>query len=163
MSIEEWVEEGNVESRDIGNRWALQEREKRGKRRGRVQFFVFFPQNYINSRFKKYELGRFRLVGKPGRNRFRLSPTLAGKSLNPTGALTLFLGLCPTPGLLPIHAYQFKLTIYIFLRYEMSRSVLWSATQRIDGLDKYTHVPNHSFHYVFIYLTSTTLSHYCKL
>ena len=57
--------------------------------------------------------------------------------------------------------HQFKLTIYIyyiFLRYEMRRSVLWSATQRIDGQDKYTHVPDHSFHYVFIYLTSTALS-----
>ena len=59
-------------------------------------FNLFIFTNYINSRFKKYEPARFRLVGKPSRNQFRLPPTLAGKSPNPTGTLTLFLGLCPT-------------------------------------------------------------------
>ena len=61
-----------------------------------VFFYLFSLQNYINSRFKTYELARFWLVGKPGHNQFHLSPTLADKSPNVTGTLSLFLGLCPT-------------------------------------------------------------------
>ena len=83
-------------------RWRRQHcwerRKKREKREGNIQTFLLFfsLQNYINSRFKKYEPARFRLVGKPSRNQFWLLPTLADKSPNPTGTLTLFLGLCPT-------------------------------------------------------------------
>ena len=61
-----------------------------------IFFYLYFYTNYINSRFKKYEPARFWLAREPGRNQFWLSPTLASKSPNVTGTLTLFLGLCPT-------------------------------------------------------------------
>ena len=109
-------EEGATSKEGVARNQTTTEREK-NKKRGESKtkkgekhekyiyklFFTFiFYINYINSRFKKYEPARFRLVGKLGRNQFRLSPTLAGKSPNPTGTLTLFLGLCPTL-LHPLH------------------------------------------------------------
>ena len=79
-----------------------EQQEQAGSKEGiqsnikRFHFYFFFSQNFINIRLKKYELAKFRLVWKLSRNQFWLSPTLAGKSPNLTGTLTLFLGLCPT-------------------------------------------------------------------
>ena len=69
---------------------------ERGGKRENIFILHYFKRNCINSRLQKYEPTRFRFLGNSNRNQFRLPPTLTGKSPNPTGTLTLFLGLCPT-------------------------------------------------------------------
>ena len=69
---------------------------ERGGKRENIFVLHYFKRNCINSRLQKYEPTRFRFLGNSNRNQFRLPPTLTGKSPNPTGTLTLFLGLCPT-------------------------------------------------------------------
>ena len=77
----------------------MESKEEQGKRGGKRKFNTNITKLfliYINSRLIKYEPARFRPVRKPGRNQFRLSLMVTGKSPNSTGTLTLFLGLCPT-------------------------------------------------------------------
>ena len=80
----------------IGEQWVMSTRKSdtdthaksknRGKERIEIQrnlsSFYLFLSNYINSRFKKYEPVRLRLVGKLGQNQFWLSCMLDRKSPN---------------------------------------------------------------------------------